>query len=380
MNRRAFVSAAAALAASRGFAQEAVDTAVSPDWFPFEPQDDFTGPSAIGMADWLDRPAGKHGFVQLRGDRLAFEDGTPAKFWGTNVCNTRVAWPNERADRVADRLAKYGVNLVRMHKFTWPNGRGGIGDPADSTRLDPILAARWDYFVGGLAKRGIYTAWSHIFGHRLTPADRQRIAAYDEIMNANLPWEYVRQSSIGLVNFAPDLQDLNIALTVNMLNRVNAATGRRYADDPALAYIELQNEDDIFWGHTQSHLDRCPTYKTMFHRQFAAWLRKKYGSEEKLRTAWGEGALAPDESLEHGTIAARANPDSSGRCERPCGPELRPHRGRSTTPSSCTRRKTCSTPDSPRPFAPRDSRAPSSAPAGRPEAASATTTTSSPTV
>ena len=289
------------LAASRAAAQDP-----SADWFPFEPQDDFTGPSAIGMADWLDRPAGKHGFVQVRGDRLAFEDGTPVKFWGTNVCNTRVAWASDRADRVADRLAKYGVNLVRLHKFTWPNGRGGIGDPADSTRLDETLARRWDYFVAGLAKRGIYTGWSHIFGHRLSPADRERVAAYDEIMNANLPWDYLRQSSVGLVNFAPDLQDVNIALTVNMLNRVNGATGRRYADDACLAYIELQNEDDIFWGHTQTHLDRCPTYKKMVHRQFSEWLRKKYGSEEKLRAAWGQGALAEGESLEQGTVEARA--------------------------------------------------------------------------
>lgn len=106
-----------------------------PDWFPFEPEDDFTGPSVIGMADWLERPAGKRGFVQVRGDRLVFEDCTPVKFWGTNICNARVASPKERADRFANRLAKYGVNIVRMHKFTWPGEREGIGDPLDSLKL-----------------------------------------------------------------------------------------------------------------------------------------------------------------------------------------------------------------------------------------------------
>ncbi|HPU71142.1 MAG TPA: beta-galactosidase [Bryobacteraceae bacterium] len=294
-------------------AQDQGGWTAQPDWFPFEPENDFTGPSVIGMADWLDRPAGKHGFVQVRGDRLVFEDGTPVKFWGTNVCNARVGMPKEWADRYADKLAKYGINILRMHKFTWPGGREGIGDPADSLKLMEPLARNWDYFCAGLAKRGIYTAWSHIYGHRLTPADRDRVAAYDEIMNANLPWAHLRRSTIGLVNFARDLQDLSIGLTVNMLNRVNTVTGKRYAEDPSLAYIELQNEDDIFWGHTQVHLDRCPTYKRMFHSQFSEWLRKKYGTEAKLVAAWGEGALAPGESLEKGNIAAYANTEMSGQ-------------------------------------------------------------------
>jgi hypothetical protein len=34
---------------------------------------------------------------------------------------------------------------------------------------------------------------------------------------------------------------------VNMLNHKNGFSGLRYADDPSLAYIELQNEDNIFW-------------------------------------------------------------------------------------------------------------------------------------
>src|SRR5208283_759004 len=32
-----------------------------------------------------DRPAGRHGFVKVDGDKLVFEDGTPARFWGTNL-------------------------------------------------------------------------------------------------------------------------------------------------------------------------------------------------------------------------------------------------------------------------------------------------------
>jgi len=315
MKRRSFLLSAT-LAASAGLSRGQNAPVAQPDWFPFEPEDDFTGPSVIGMADWLDRPAGKHGFLQARGDRLVFEDGTPVKFWGTNVCNARVAPPKERAERLADRFAKYGVNLVRLHKFTRPGPRQGIREPSDSLVLIESLARQWDYFCATLAARGIYTGWSHIYPHRLSPADRERVVAYDEIMNANLPWPNLQHSTLGLVNFAPDLQKLNIGLTVNMLNRVNTVTGRRYADDPSLAFIELQNEDDIFWNHTQRQMDECPTYKRMLHEQFAAWLKKKYGTEEKLLAAWGRDALEAGEGLERGAVAAYANTSMSPQVEQ----------------------------------------------------------------
>ena len=31
-----------------------------------------------------EKPAGRHGFLQVAGDHFAFADGTPARFWGTN--------------------------------------------------------------------------------------------------------------------------------------------------------------------------------------------------------------------------------------------------------------------------------------------------------
>jgi hypothetical protein len=54
----------------------------------------------------------------------------------------------------------YGVNAVRMHKFSYPTGQMGIGDPNDSTRMDPRGMDRLDYFVTGIgtdgAERSVY--------------------------------------------------------------------------------------------------------------------------------------------------------------------------------------------------------------------------------
>ncbi len=258
------------------------------DWFTFDPTDTFA-PSIVGMESWLDAPAGKHGFVRMRGRHLAFEDGTPVKFWGVNICNARVAPASRDGRRWAKKLAKFGVNAVRFHKFTYYGTDRGLGAADMSTLVDERPARRWDSFVAELRARGIYTGWSHIYGHHPRPGDRNRLLAYDEVC-ASLKG-HLRGSTVGLVNFAPDLQNLSIELTVNLLNRRNHVTGLRYADDPALAYVELQNEDDIFFPTTMSAVNACPTYKKLFCEQFSGWLRRRYGSQAGLARAWGKRAL-----------------------------------------------------------------------------------------
>jgi hypothetical protein len=129
------------------------------------------------------------------------------------------------------------------------------------------------------------------------PGDSARLASYSEIKNLSYPWSHLNGSTASLVNFAPDLQDLNIELTVNMLNHINPYTGLRYADDPALAFVEFQNEDNIFWGAIQPALEQAPTYRAMLCEQFSAWLEIKYGNQEALEQSWGKENIPEGETL-----------------------------------------------------------------------------------
>jgi hypothetical protein len=97
-------------------------------WFAFDPRDDF-GASVIDASAWLDAPAGRHGPLTMRGDRFVFADGAPARFWGTNIGDALVFPERALADRWARYLAKYGVNAVRLHKFTWAGYRGAATAP-----------------------------------------------------------------------------------------------------------------------------------------------------------------------------------------------------------------------------------------------------------
>jgi hypothetical protein len=61
------------------------------------------------MSHWLHKPAGKHGFVQIEGDRFVFEDGTPIKFWGTNIASEKPFMPAAEAEAWSEWLATVRV-------------------------------------------------------------------------------------------------------------------------------------------------------------------------------------------------------------------------------------------------------------------------------
>lgn len=270
-------------------------------WFELRVEDDFAS-GVIDMSHWLDAPAGNHGFVQMEGEGFVFEDGTPVTFWGVNIASRKPYIEHMEAEAWTRYLAKYGINAVRFHKFTTP----AISDTV-STRLDPALFDKLDYFSATLKEKGIYYGWSHIYGHRPKPGDREKLLAYQEIKNIEVPWSHLNGTTSGLVNFAEDLQNLHIELTVNMLNHVNPYTGLRYADDPALNVIELQNEDNIFWGAIEKPLEQAPTYRALLNKKFSNWLREKYGSHEELVQVWGEETLQPGEHLTKNNIYPKPN-------------------------------------------------------------------------
>jgi hypothetical protein len=273
----------------------------SEKWFPFQPSNTFQS-GEIGMEAWLDAPAGKHGFVKNEGDQLVFENGQSVKFWGTNLCTRLPYVEAEKADSFVSLAAKYGMNAIRFHKFSW------FGYSKDkSTEFDPEKFERFDYFQSRLREKGIYYGWSHIYGHRVLPGDSSRLVAYSEIKNLEYPWSHLNGSTASLVNFAPDLQQLSIDLTLNMLNHVNAHTGLRYAEDPGLAFIEFQNEDNIFWGAIEYALEQAPTYRKMLCEQFSTWLFGKYESQSELKKAWGEDNIPEEESISRRNIYPQPN-------------------------------------------------------------------------
>ncbi|MDH4319823.1 MAG: hypothetical protein OEV64_15685, partial [Desulfobulbaceae bacterium] len=67
----------------------------------------------------LTPPAGKFGRVIAKGDKITFEDGTPAKFWGVGLTFSGGRHPKFPPDQntsqaLVKKLAQYGFNHVRF--------------------------------------------------------------------------------------------------------------------------------------------------------------------------------------------------------------------------------------------------------------------------
>ena len=282
---------------------ELVDTS---SWFPLVLQNDHSPGSPLGMEDWLEKPAGKHGFVQMKGKDFVFEDGTPVKFWGVNLCTQSPT--EEYFDRWARRLAKYGVNVVRIVAFARPNNKDWahyvkIQDVEDGMNFSDEAMKLFDYGFSAFKKEGIYAGFSPYYGWYPTPADKQRFINYDELIKVLRKDFPCTDSFYGITCVAPDVQDAYIGFIVKLLNHVNPYTGKRYADDPALAWVELMNEENTYlqlWD-LQKILDQIPTYRKLYYEKFAVWLKKKYGNREALAQAWGN-ALRAEENIEAANI------------------------------------------------------------------------------
>lgn len=259
-------------------------------WFEWKAtgNEDADKPSVIDMSGWLDAPAGKQGRVTRQGDQLIYND-KPIRFWGINTCFGHCAPPHEVAERRAKFYARYGLNSVRFHKFADGNGWAGILTKTSFAEYDPKPLDNMDYFVNQLKQRGIYTVLSANFGRvRVGPDDAAKVPFVEELKADQGGW---RDTPQGALWFSTELQDLQIAQVVNLLNHTNPHTTLRYADDPAVLCVELVNENSIFFYTTLPAMQRIPAIKQRAGEAFFTWLKNKYGDEKALLAAWGDKAL-----------------------------------------------------------------------------------------
>ena len=282
-------------------------------WYTFKPTEDYAKPSEISLADWLEKPAGKHGRIVRKGDGLIYH-GKPIKLWGLNVCYSNCAPDKGLAVKRAAFYAKHGVNAVRLHKYADGPGWAGIQSAESFAEFDEAALDRLDHFIARLKEKGIYVKLSSTFGVKLGPADREAVPYMDEF-GALKGGKGRVATGHGSVFLSRELQDLQIRQIVNILRHRNPYTGLTYAKDPAIAVVELFNEDSALFYGTLGRLQKIPTLRKRAAERFCDWLKAKYGSKDACLKAWGSGGLGSfanegfgTESWEARTIVPAGNP------------------------------------------------------------------------
>ncbi|MBM4025797.1 MAG: glycoside hydrolase family 5 protein [Planctomycetes bacterium] len=257
-------------------------------WYAFQPQNT-PEPGEIGMQDWLSKPAGRHGRITREADKLYYH-GKSIKLWGINLCYATCAPEAALADKRAAFYPKYGINSVRLHKYVDGPGWAGIQSKESCVEYDPAGLDRMDYQVAKFKEAGIYVLLSAHFGAlKLGPADKQYVPYLEEFGTFEGKDRVTTPHSA--IQYSPHLQDVQIRQMVNLLRHKNPYTGLTYAQDPAVAFIEIVNEQSILFFTSMNPLKASPTLRQQVAARFCAWLRGRYGTHEKLRAAWGDRAF-----------------------------------------------------------------------------------------
>ncbi|MEX0324346.1 MAG: hypothetical protein AB3N63_19465 [Puniceicoccaceae bacterium] len=283
----------------------------SGSWYPFYSTAP-TDPGVIGMNDWLDAPAGRLGRIERVGGELVY-GGKPIKIWGLNNTFKETAPSNEMARKRAAFYAKYGVNSVRLHKYGDGTGWAGILNGRSFSEFDPEGLDRMDYFINELKQKGIFVKLSASFGPpRLMPEDLKTVPFAEEFGSIDEGRGSITVPHSAIF-YSPEIQDIHIRQTINLLNHHNPYTGMTYAEDPAIWDVEIINEQSVLFFTSPNALKESPTLRKSVAKRFSAWLEQRYGDEKGLLAAWGKQSLncfeiARDESLEAGTIVPFGNP------------------------------------------------------------------------
>lgn len=283
-------------------------------WYPWNATGN-TQNSLLSLDSWNSEPAGKFGRIMRRSSQLLYHD-KPFKLWGVNLCySSGVAPQKGLTDKRVAFYRSYGINAVRFHKWADGSGWAGILSPDSAVEFDAQALDRFDYQVAKLKEAGIFVSLSANFGSlKLGVKDKALVPWMDEFGAAKNGRIETPHSAI---HYSPELQAVQIAQVVNLLKHRNPYTGLTYAEDPAVSFIEIINEQSILFFTSMDPLKKSATLRQQVGKRFCDWLRQKYRNQAGLEAAWGAGGMntfnkeipgVASESLDGNTILPIGNP------------------------------------------------------------------------
>jgi hypothetical protein len=284
----------------------------------------------LNYAHLLDAPAGKHGFVESRDGHLYFGDGVRARFLGFNIAARSNTPDHATAEKIAERFASLGVNLIRMHAAdapisdeptTWSSCRQAplLDYDRNSTRqFHPEGLDRFDYLFAKLKEKGIYIHFDLLVAREFVEGDSLDYPGH-------FPSTLKRYTM-----YNKRLIELQKEYAQNFLTHVNPYTGLAYVDDPAIVTVQINNEDSAIKGDMGADLtDQMKPYRDEVQRRFNYFLLAKYETRDRMKEAWtydGICALGDNEDPAQGTVEVimgdfhQPTNDPMGQWDAPCGP------------------------------------------------------------
>ncbi|MDX2111433.1 MAG: carbohydrate binding domain-containing protein [Verrucomicrobiota bacterium] len=243
------------------------------------PYDDASESPASFTTDVI-KPAGSEGRLVTTPDGHFAVGGKRLRLFGVNIGASSNFPSATDARAISGRLAKFGFNSVRFHHLDQSWGTPGLIDYAagDSRSLDAISLDRFDTLTARLKEQGIFWNINLLVSRRFSPADGLP-AAIDQ-----LNWK--QQQSVGMIR--QDMRALQKEYASQLLEHVNPYTGQTYASDPALAIVEIMNENGLIHSWYDGTLNAWPQeFANDLALLWNQWLQQRHTSHAALLAAWG---------------------------------------------------------------------------------------------
>jgi hypothetical protein len=257
-------------------------------WWTFSYAEKPAGSSLLDLRYLNEHFAGVNSFIHLSTDGNSFVNGKGKKirFWACNGGSLAKGFDDKKLDSLARFLAKMGVNLIRYHGAINPKGKNTKITDVDTTEARNIWRC-----VAAMKKQGIYTVISPFWpanGHMggWIPAEW----GIDGYSGKDDMWE--------VLYFNDKLKEGYKAWVKYLYTTPNTYTKVALKDEPAVAIIQVENEDSpFFW--TMSAIK--PALAKMVGVEFSNWLRTRYGASADIKDTM---ALVP---IYEFTIPPRSN-------------------------------------------------------------------------
>lgn len=250
-----------------------------------------TSENVTNIAHWSHRPAGTFGYLQANSNGELYAGEKRMRLWGVNVTAGACFPSHEDASQIAARMAKFGINVVRFHHMnaTWSGDYTLIDYSRGNSRsLRPSTLDKLDYLINELKQNGIYTNLNLLVSRKFYAADGLP-AEIDQV-----GWK--ESHTIG--HFNAHHLELQKEFATLLLNHVNPYTGLALKADPAIATVEILNENSLFKAWFSGDLDGWPSvFQQQVTPQWNDWLTDKYGTTGALKAAWGIISESPGADL-----------------------------------------------------------------------------------
>jgi hypothetical protein len=246
--------------------------------------DDASRHSITNIASTLDKPAGQFGFIRVK-DGHFYNDKGRFQIAGINNVYEANFPSHEYADVMSLRLARFGFNCVRLHHC---DEKGFWTGSSAKTIFNENKFDLFDYNIAALKKQGIYVNINLHCSRQLGHAE------------GVIPSGVIFDK--GIDNFDSTIKDLNKKFASDLLNHVNPYTGNAYKNEPAVALIEINNENSICQIWRNGSLEKANEYYLYELRDmWNTFLKKRYGNDEQLRKEVGFATIPFGEELLNGT-------------------------------------------------------------------------------